>query len=324
MAPRKLNLSNTALLNKATARASSLFAVDEDRAYRELTLSQVQINANQPRKYFDPAELEALAASIDRHGLLQPIVVHEVGPDRYQILAGERRYRAFALRGREIIPAIVMTSDDPKVLALVENVQRVDLHALEIAGSLRELIDDKGLTQEEAGTLIGKSQAHVARLLGLLKLPRDMLDEVVEHRQISTSLLLEIAEIGDPELQRTLWQQAKGGLTVRELRQAKQEGKNLPVVLPLPPALPSAALDGDPESDQVPAQTVVPLATPVPASDYTRTHERAHPSHDRAVKGIRKHVLAIRELHGQGTRLSARQIDDLRALKQEIDALLAE
>ena len=94
MAPRKLNLSNTALLNKATARASSLFAVDEDRTYRELTLSQIQVNANQPRKHFDPVELEALAASIDRHGLLQPIVVHEVGADRYEILAGERRYRA--------------------------------------------------------------------------------------------------------------------------------------------------------------------------------------------------------------------------------------
>jgi len=300
VAPRKLNLSNTALLNKATARASSLFAVDEDRAYRELTLTQIQVNANQPRKHFDPVELETLAASIDRHGLLQPIVVHEIGPDRYEILAGERRYRAFALRGREVIPAIVMTSDDPKTLALVENVQRVDLHALEIASSLRELIDDKGLTQEAAGTLIGKSQAHVARLLGLLKLPAELLEEVVRHRQISTSLLLEIAEIDDPVLQRTLWEQAKTGLTVRELRQARQEGRQ-DENAPAPP------------SDEAGAD-------PAPAGE--RPRERPHPSHDRAVKGIRKHVQVIRDLHGKGLSLTPQQADDLRTLRQEIDALL--
>ncbi len=309
MAPRKLNLSNTALLNKATARASSLFAVDEDRAYRELNLTQIQVNANQPRKHFDPAELETLAASIDRHGLLQPIVVHEVGPDRYEILAGERRYRAFGLRGREIIPAIVMTSDDPKALALVENVQRVDLHATEIAASLRELIDDKGLTQEEAGTLIGKSQAHVARLLGLLRLPADLLEEVSTHRQVSTSLLLEIAEINDPDLQRTLWQQAKSGLTVRELRQAKQESKSPEPTLP-------AETVGAEDAGTVPA--------PVPTAGRSRAPTAAHLVHERAVKGIRKHVVAIRELHGQGVALTRQQADDLRTLRQDIDALLIE
>jgi ParB family transcriptional regulator, chromosome partitioning protein len=228
VAPRKLNLSNTALLSRATARASSLFAVDEDRSYRELTLAEIQVNPNQPRKHFDPAELESLAASIDRHGLLQPIVVREIGADRYEILAGERRYRAFELRGRAVIPAIVMSTDDPKVLALVENVQRVDLHALEIATSLHELIEEKGLTQEEAGTLIGKSQAHIARLLGLLRLPPALLDEISGNRQVATSLLLEIAEIDDPALQAVLWAQAKNGLTVRALRQAKQEGKGAP------------------------------------------------------------------------------------------------
>ncbi len=226
MAQRKLNLSNTTLLNRATARASSLFAVDEGRSYRELNLHEVRVNPNQPRKHFDAQALETLAASIDQHGLLQPIVVQEIGSDRYEILAGERRYRAFELRGRPVIPAIVMTTDDPKVLALVENVQRVDLHALEVATSLQELIDDKGLTQEEAGTLIGKSQAHIARLLGLLKLPPGILAEIGEHRHIATSLLLEIAETDDPELQAALWLQAKSGLTVRDLRQIKQNQKD--------------------------------------------------------------------------------------------------
>ena len=286
MAPRKLNLSNTSLLNKATARASSLFAVDEGRSYRELTLEQIQVNPNQPRKHFDAAELASLADSIHRHGLLQPIVVHEVGSDRYEILAGERRYRAFERLGREIIPAIVMTTDDPKVLALVENVQRVDLHALEIASSLRELIDDKGLTQEEAGALIGKSQTHIARVLGLLKLSPALIDDISGNRQVATSLLLEIAETPDPALQAALWEQAKAGLTVRELRQVKQEHK---------------------------------AAAPMPVPSNTGS---ATPSHERAIKGIRNHIRAIRGLLDQGNPLSRRHADELDDLRREIDGLL--
>ncbi len=282
MAPRKLNLSNTSLLNRATARASSLFAVDEGRSYRELSLAEIRVNPNQPRKHFDPIELETLAASIDRHGLLQPIVVHEIGSDRYEILAGERRYRAFELRGRGVIPAIVMTTDDPMVLALVENIQRVDLHALEIATSLRELIDDKGLTQEEAGVLIGKSQAHVARLLGLLRLPASVLAEIGENRHVATSLLLEIAEADDPDLQVALWQQAKAGLTIRDLRQIKQEQKATPPT-------------------QAPAR---------PAS------------YDRAVKGIRSHIDAIRTLREQGIPLSQKIAGQLETLRQELDLLM--
>ena len=200
-----------------------------------------------------------------------------------------------------------MTTEDPKALALVENVQRVDLHALEIARSLRELIDDKGLTQEEAGTLIGKSQAHVARLLGLLKLPSDVLEELPEHRHVGPSLLLELAEIADPDMQRALWQQAKNGLTIRELRQAKQEVKML-----LASPLPVAAEPPKPEADSDPALVTAQLSEPT----------RSQSSHDRAVKGIRKHVLAIQELHGQGMRLNAQHIEALQALKRDIEALL--
>lgn len=285
MAPRKLNLSNTALLGKAVARASSLFGVDEGRSYRELPLDQLEVNPNQPRKHFDPEELAALAHSIEQHGLLQPVVVREVGADRYQIIAGQRRYHAFGQLERDTIPAIVLESDDPQTLALIENVQRVDLHALEIATSLAELIGSRGLTQQQAGVLIGKSQAHVARLLGLLRLPAEILGDLPAHRQVPTSLLLELAEIDDAALRRQLWERAKTGLTVRDLREARKEAA---------PAT-AAAGAGDPRPR----------------------------SHDGALKGLSRHVRMIRTLREEGVGLTAAQVEALRALRRDIDALLA-
>jgi len=225
MPPRNFLSGNTGMLHRAASRASSLFAVDEDRAYRELELVQVSPDPDQPRRHFDPADIDALAASIEQHGLLQPIVVREVTADRYGIVAGERRYRAFQQLGRATIPAVVLRGDASRALPLVENVQRVDLHALELAAGLNRLIEEEGLTQAQAGLLIGKSQEHVARLLGLLKLPEWIRAEAPGQPQVSTSMLLEIAELGDPDLQARVWTQAKGGLTIRGLRDIKQQAK---------------------------------------------------------------------------------------------------
>jgi ParB family chromosome partitioning protein len=223
MPPRNFLSGNTSMLHRATSRASSLFGVDEDRAYRELELVQIRPNPNQPRKRFDQMEIEALTASIEQHGLLQPIIVREVEADRYDIIAGERRFRAVQELGRTTIPAIVLRVDASRALPLVENVQRVDLHALELAEGLHQLIDEEGLTQAQAGLLIGKSQEHVARLLGLLKLPEWIRAEASAQPQVSTSMLLEIGEIGDPDLQATVWNQAKAGLTIRGLRDIKKQ-----------------------------------------------------------------------------------------------------
>lgn len=275
MAPRKLNLSNTALLDKASARAASLFGIDEGRAYRELPLERVEVNPDQPRRRFDPDEMTALAASIERYGLLQPIVVQEIATDRYRIIAGERRYRALCQLRQTVVPAIVMTSDDPRILAMVENVQRVDLHSVEVATCLRALIDSRGLTQEDAGLLIGKSQAHVARLMGLLRVPPALLEEMGQYRHVPVSALLEIAETEDPGLQRMLWEQARDGhLTIRALRDIKQN------------------------------------TTP------------ALPSYNRVFKGLRKQVRLLHSLREQEGALTEPQKDELRALRQDIDALL--
>lgn len=233
MPPRNVFAGNTGMLHRATSRASSLFGVDEDRAYRELDVGQIRSDPNQPRKHFEQADIDTLAASIEQHGLLQPIAVREVEADRYDIVAGERRYRAVLQLGRATIPAIVLRGESSKALPLVENVQRVDLHALELAMGLQRLIDEEGLTQAQAGLLIGKSQEHVARVLGLLKLPDSIRAEAPFQPRVSTSMLLEIAELGDPALQEEVWTQAKTGLTIRGLRDIKKQAKT---DAPRPPA----------------------------------------------------------------------------------------
>lgn len=225
MPPRSFISTNTGMLHRAASRASSLFGVDEDRAYRELDLARVQPDSDQPRRHFDPVDIDALASSIEQHGLLQPILVRETEADRYTIVAGERRYRAFQALRRTTIPAVVLRGDVSRALPLVENVQRVDLHAIELAAGLRRLIDEEGLTQAQAGLLIGKSQEHVARLLGLLRLPDWIRAEAPAQPHVSPSLLLEIAELGDPDLQARAWTRAKDGLTVRDLRDMKRQAK---------------------------------------------------------------------------------------------------
>ena len=173
----------------------------------------------------DVADIAALAASIGERGLLQPINVREVVPDRFQIVAGERRYWAYRSLERETIPALVIDTDDVQALALIENAQRVDLHPIDLATTLARLIGDKGLTQEQAAVLIGKSQEYVARLLGILRLPARILEEAPDQPAVSVSLLMELAELPDEDAQLALWARAGNGLTVKEVRGAKQERK---------------------------------------------------------------------------------------------------
>ena len=193
---RKLDLSNTAQFRKAMGRAATgggaganaaLFGLSSRMRYREVPLEQVEPNPDQPRRDARNADVATLAASIEQKGLLQPINVQEVAPDRFRIVAGERRYWAFRALARETIPALVIDTDDPQALALLENVQRVDLHAIELAGSLGRLIEEKGLVQEQAAVLIGRSQEYVARLLGILKLPDAILAEAPARPEVSAS-----------------------------------------------------------------------------------------------------------------------------------------
>ena len=142
-------------------------------------INEVEPNATQPRKTFDPAELEALAESINLYGMIQPITVRSID-GMYQIVTGERRWRAARMAGLSEIPVIIITADDKKVaeLALVENIQRSDLNPIEEALGYETLMRDYGLTQDETSQRVGKSRSAVANALRLLALAPDVLEQL--------------------------------------------------------------------------------------------------------------------------------------------------
>ena len=150
----------------------------EESAYRLLPLHRVEPNPDQPRQDFDQEELEALAESIRQHGILQPLTVRETGQGYYQIIAGERRWRAARLAELSEVPAIVVEADNKKAmeLALIENLQRQDLNSVEEALGYQSLINEFGLTQEEAAARVGKSRPAVANALRLLSLDEKVLE----------------------------------------------------------------------------------------------------------------------------------------------------
>ena len=153
---------------------------EEKNGLKMLPLHKIEPNPNQPRRDFDPEELEELAESIRTHGVIQPLTVREMPNGYYQIIAGERRWRASRLAGLEEIPAVIIEADDKKAmeLALIENLQRSDLNPVEEANGYDSLIREYGLTQEEAAARVGKSRPAVANALRLLSLCEGVLDKV--------------------------------------------------------------------------------------------------------------------------------------------------
>ncbi len=147
-----------------------------------LPLQKVEPNPHQPRKLFDEEQLQALADSIAEHGLLQPLAVRSIGEGYYQIIAGERRWRAARMAGLAEVPVMVVQADDKKVmeLALVENLQRQDLNPMEESEGYRTLMEDFGLTQEQVAVRVGKSRPAVANALRLLALPAEVRSLVID------------------------------------------------------------------------------------------------------------------------------------------------
>ena len=152
----------------------------EQSAYRELPVYKIEPNPDQPRREFDEEELQALADSITVHGVIQPLTVREMPSGYYQIIAGERRWRAARMAGLSDIPVVVIEADDRKAmeLALIENLQRQDLNVVEEALGYQALIQEYGLTQEEAAERVGKSRPAVANTLRLLTLSDEVLEKL--------------------------------------------------------------------------------------------------------------------------------------------------
>ena len=154
--------------------------IPQDSAYRELPVYKVEPNPDQPRHDFDEEELQALADSISVHGVIQPLTVREMPNGYYQIIAGERRWRAARLANLSDVPVVVIEADDRKAmeLALIENLQRQDLNPVEEALGYQALIEEYGLTQEEAAGRVGKSRPAVANALRLLGLCPEVLEKL--------------------------------------------------------------------------------------------------------------------------------------------------
>ena len=186
--------------------------------YQLLPLHKVEPNPNQPRRDFDPEELQSLADSIATHGVVQPLTVRQTDSGYYQIIAGERRWRAARIAELREIPAIIIEADDKKVmeLALIENLQRQDLNPVEEAMGYQTLMADYGLTQEEAANRVGKSRPAVANMLRLLTLCPDVL-EMVRQGKLSAGHARAVASLKTEKLQKEAAQKISAlGLSVRQ------------------------------------------------------------------------------------------------------------
>ena len=164
---------------------SALSEPSTDGAVR-LPLQKVEPNPLQPRKAFEPEALDELAASIREHGIIQPLTVRKMPNGFYQIIAGERRWRAARLAGLSEVPAVIIEADDRKAmeLALIENLQRADLNPIEEAQGYQQLMQEYGMTQEQAAARVGKSRPAVANAMRLLALPQPVL-ELVQSGKLS-------------------------------------------------------------------------------------------------------------------------------------------
>lgn len=188
----------------------------------EVNLDRLTPNPDQPRKTFDEAALRELAASIEQHGLIQPVTVKEAAGDRYLLVAGERRYRAHQLLGRATIAAII-TQGNPDEIALIENLQREDLNPLEAAEALATMMERHHYSQEDLGRTIGKNRVTVNELLRLNTLPQKIKEECRTSDTLRKSVLIELARLDEESEQLRLWEEIKSGRldTVRAARAHK-------------------------------------------------------------------------------------------------------
>jgi len=191
----------------------------------EIELSRIEPNPNQPRSEFDEEALQELAASIRSYGVIQPITVKQIDEEHYFIIAGERRYKAAKLAGLERIPAYIKTAEDEHimVMALIENIQREDLSAIETALAYQKLLDESGETQEQLAVRIGKKRATITNYLRLLKLPAEI-QICLKKKSIDMGHARALLSVEDPEIQLALNDRIlKEGLSVRTVEEIARD-----------------------------------------------------------------------------------------------------
>ena len=194
----------------------------------EIAIEQIEANPNQPRREFDEDALQELANSIREIGIIQPITLRQIAENKFQIIAGERRWRASQRAGLKAIPAYIRTIKDENVmeLALVENIQREDLNAIEIALAYEHLLSGEGMTQEKVSERVGKSRTAITNYLRLLRLPAQV-QMALQKKEIDMGYARALIAVESPSLQIKLFKETqKHGYSVRRVEELAQQLKN--------------------------------------------------------------------------------------------------
>ena len=194
----------------------------------EIPIAQIEANPNQPRRDFDKDAMEELAASIREIGIIQPITLRQISAKKFQIIAGERRWRASQIAGLTAIPAYIRTIGDESVMemALVENIQREDLNSIEIALAYQHLLEAEGMTQEKVSERVGKSRAAIANYLRLLKLPAHI-QMALQKKEIDMGHARALLAIDSPSAQIKLFKDIqRNAYSVRKVEEIVQKIKN--------------------------------------------------------------------------------------------------
>lgn len=200
----------------------------------EIEISKIQPNPHQPRTFFDEEALAELAASIAEIGIIQPITLREVNENSYQIIAGERRYRAAKMAGLTTIPAYVKKAEDDLVveMALIENLQREDLNAIEVALTFQRLLEEYKMTQERLSERVGKKRATISNYLRILRLPAEI-QMGIKNKQIDMGHAKALITIDDPSRQIALYEQIIANhLSVRKVEELAKENPEETVTTP--------------------------------------------------------------------------------------------
>ncbi|WP_221930834.1 ParB/RepB/Spo0J family partition protein [Telmatospirillum sp. J64-1] len=308
-----------------------------DLKQRLLPLDVIEPNPDQPRRLFDengelldPRTMQELVQSIQRVGVLQPILVRSLPNDRFSIVAGERRWRAAQLAGLTHIPVAITNSDDPDLLALLENIQREDLSALDLASYLHRLKEERGISQDKLAELIGKSKTYVSRMLAILTLPGEILEELPSHRdKISAKMLTEIVEAGEKDIQLALWDKVKQGASANTIRLIKRLPQDILAELPhyrnrITVSHLIALLEEEDEEQQLALWQQIKEDAAIAFQDKAAPRPKREGENARFFAQIVRLTKNARKLHHSVAEMTDEQIAEIEEARAALDDILAQ
>ncbi len=269
-------------------------------------IDNISPNPNNPRKVFEQKSIDSLAESISLHGMQYPLLISRTETTgKFILVGGERRYRACKQLGMTSVNAVI-TTGNPDEIALIDNLQRIDLNPLEMALAFKALLDSRpGLSQSDVGKMVGRSRTGVSQIMGILRLSPEVRADFAAHAEgVGHRVLYEIAKIEDPAHQWAAWELVRGGATVLELGNAIRD------------------MPACPESTSNEAGEAIPLTSPSMPKAAAPLNFNRHLSI--FIKSQTRRLHSLTAMRPGGTRLDQKQIDGLRAMRATIDRLLDE